>query len=118
MPKDSKATNWRVNPAGLGLTQTPKFILTCSSKRRRTEHLVWHRCENENDVTGIGAWPHRLTSDVDCNPKQKEGKPVCHVSVCHTSFHTKQMMKLGLDPGPGVASLLQHQSPLESVQQD
>lgn len=68
--------------------------------------------ELEHDLTGC------LSSDVDCNPKQKEGKPVCHVSVCHTSFHAKQMMKLGLDPGPGVASLLQHQRPLESVQQD
>lgn len=58
--------------------------------------------ELEHDLTG---W---LTSDVDFSPQQKDEAPVSHVSVCHTSFNTKPMVKLGLDPGPGLSSLLQH----------
>lgn len=54
--------------------------------------------EVERDLTG------GLTPDVDLNPSTC----LSCLCVCHTSCHTKQMMRLGLDPGPGFSSLLQH----------
>lgn len=112
--------------AGLGLTLTLKFILNlllCSSKRRRTDYLHWHRCENKKNQChwNLSLNSDCLASDVAFN-STKTIRKTCFSCLCvHTPPLTQSRWSCDLTQVlvfTHCFSLFCKRKPLESVQQD